>query len=233
MSRSTKKMAASSLTAVLIFLLAAPAMADLPGPGPRPHPPRPRPVRPDPVKPDAVPIVIRVDPQAKDSVLRIPKQFLPSAKVGAAEEQQPANPGSLRHVIAAIALSGAITGLFFVRRDRKTRAAVVVVVCVCAVAAAGTLMANAPAPAPRDARPELNLPGPLVNQPAASPNQTNVRSPLLNGVDGNVIIQITDGGTAVNLIIGGKLATNTGIAPPTAGVSAPAPASKTAPNPSP
>ncbi len=76
--------------------------------------------------------MIRVDALAEESVLRIPKQFLTAVKLGAIEEQQPTGNGSMRHVIAAIALSGAITGLFFVRRDRKVRATVVILVCLCA-----------------------------------------------------------------------------------------------------
>jgi len=80
MGRNAKRTITKILTTLLVIMFAAPAVADLPGPGPRPHPPIPEPIRPEPAA-STVPITIRVDPQAKESELRIPKQFLPSAKL--------------------------------------------------------------------------------------------------------------------------------------------------------
>jgi len=214
MGRNAKRTITKILTTLLVVMFAAPAIADLPGPGPRPHPPIPEPIRPEPAA-STVPITIRVDPQAKESELRIPKQFLPSAKLGAIEERQPVGGGTLRHVIAALALSGAITGLFFVRRDRKTRAAVVILVCVCAIAAAGTLIANAAPPVPQ------------VQQPDPEPNPANAAGPVAQSIDGKVIIKVTDDGTAVTLILSGDLAKSSGI---TTSAAAPAPVSAPAPN---
>ena len=230
MSRRAKGLMTKFLTTMLVVALAAPAMADVPGPGPHHGRPFERPEPPP--RADTVPITIRVDPQAKESVLKIPKQFLPSAKLGAIEEQQPAGTGSMRHVFAAIALSAAITGLFFVRRDQRTRTAVVIVVCLCAVAAAGSLMANAPAPAPVPDRPNPSQPDPASNPPVAPPNQNGAPAALLNGVDGKVRIEVTDGGTAVTLIVSGKLAKDSGLST-TDRTSAPAvaaPAPTAAPN---
>jgi hypothetical protein len=189
MSRSAKRMMTRFLATLLVMMLAAPAMADIAGPFHRP--PRPRP---EPIRTAEAPIEIRVDPQADESVLKIPKRLLPTQKLGAIEEQQPVGAGSMRHVFAAIALSCAITGLFFVRRDRKVRAAVVIAVCVCAVAAAGSSMANPPAAPP----PPSVEPGPDV-------------APVPKAIDGKVLIRVTDDGTAVTLVLSGKLAKASGI----------------------
>jgi hypothetical protein len=172
-----------AIAACAAILLVGNAWADIPGPGPRPHPPQPAP-KPEP-QGTAVPLVVRNDPNARQSVLTIPKKLLPSDN--AALDEPPATaPGAARSAIAAIALSCGIAGLFLIRRNRKTRTALVVLICVGCLATAGTLLADL---APPGGGGPHGRP-PIRPQPA----QTT----------GKVLIRLTDDGDAVTLILAGK-----------------------------
>jgi hypothetical protein len=173
----------------VVMLMSAAALADVPGPGPRPHPPQPVP-NPQP-QGTAVPLVIRTDPNARQAILKIPKKLLP-ADAAAFDEPQPAGPGAARSVIAGIALSCGIAGLFLIRRDRKTRTAVVIFVCIGALAMAGQLMAD--------------LAPPGGGKPHGRPP---VRPQPVAQSSGKVIIKVTDDGDAVTLILAGNAAGQT------------------------
>jgi len=206
------------LAAGLGLLATATAMADLPGPGPRPHPPIPEP-QPQPPNPapatGAVPMVIRVDPQATQSVLKIPQRLLP-AQVGL---NQPAPSSRIaRNVVAGFALSLALGGVFLASRRRNVRAAIAAIVFCGAVVAAATLSADIPGPGPK---PE--------------PNANPITLPLANKVSGQVVVVFTDKADApVVLVLAGKNAGAPGAAPSDGSriqLVPPAPAAPPAPSP--
>ncbi len=219
MSRNARRLS-GAFAAGFVMLLAVTALADVPGPGPRPHPPQPQP-QPAP-QGEGVPLLIQTIPKATHSVLIIPKKFLPGDKA-ALDDEQPAAPGTARNVIAAIALSCGIAGMFLIRRDRKTRTIVVVLVCVGAIAMAGRLMADLAPPGGRAS----------ANGRPAHPNGPPV---VVRGA-GKVVIEVTDDGDTVRLLLAGNTGERTHVSAPAAGdekgSTAPAPAAKPSEAPAP
>ena len=226
------QLASGMLSVASIFLiLAAPAMADLPGPGPRPHPPIPEPqpvppiVVPGPAASNAVPMVIRVDPQATQSVLKIPKRLLPAQT---ALNQPEVAPHPWANAIAAVALSLAIGSVFLIGRSRKSRAIVALIVFGGAVVAAATLSADIPGPGPR---PQPPGPQPVVE------NNAPLTLSLTGRASGQVVVEFTDDANGpVRLVLTGKNAGVPARPPPMAAGSSslrqrPAPAAPAAPSP--
>ena len=203
-----------SLLAIGLLSTAA-ARGDLVGPGHRGHPhhrPGPPPVQ----APVAVPMKIRVDRQATESVLTIPKKLVNGLAVDFDKPKNDSESGRGRAAIAGFAMSLAFFGAFFVRRSRKARALVVGIICVGAIAAAGTLLADI-------ARPM---------RPAENANRGVPLTLHLRGtVEGNVVVRLADQGDEVTLTLAGaRQADNVRPAPRRDGNStAPAPVAPAAP----
>ena len=218
MSRNARRLS-GAFAAGFVMLLAVTALADIPGPGPRPHPPQPQP-QPAPQS-DGVPLSIQTIPKATHSVLIIPKKFLPGDKA-ALDDPQPAAPGTARNVIAAIALSCGIAGMFLIRRDRKTRTVVVVLVCLGAIAMAGRLMADLAPPGGH-------------GSPNGRPAHPNGPPVVVRGA-GKVVIEVTDDGDTVRLLLAGNTGERTRVSAPAEkdrNPTAPAPAAKPSEAPAP
>jgi hypothetical protein len=185
----------------LLLIVSAPAMADLPGGHTHLRPqdppvqrqPAPPVVPPGPAGGNTVPMVIRVDPQAAQSVLKIPKRLLP-AQVGLSEPS--AAPHLVRNAVAAVALSLAIGSVFLIGRSRKSRAIVALIVFAGAVVAAATLSADIPGPGPR--------PHPPIPQPVVDNNGPLTLS-LTGKVSGQVVVEFTDDANGpVRLVLAGN-----------------------------
>src|SRR5215471_18473006 len=150
MNHQSLRIFAIGLAACLITVLTGSALADVPV------------WVPEPPQLQGAPLVIRVDPNAQQPVLWIPKRLL-AADSGPVPILPQPGPGVTRSVIAALALSCGIAALFLVRRDRKLRTAVALAVGTVALATAGHLMADEPAPSLRHRSLQRNV-APVASQ---------------------------------------------------------------------
>lgn len=158
----------TALTLGLLSSLSGLLLADIPV--------EPRPPQPKPAPKDAVPIVATVDADATHSRLVIPAQYVQKngkgrSAVPTSPKTSDASPVSLRTIVAGLAMSLAIGGVFFLRRGGKAR--------VLAWLAVGTGVTFGLAP-----QLIANL-APLPPEPEPT----------------KVVIEISQGGTGVQLIL--------------------------------
>jgi hypothetical protein len=170
--------------ACVAVLLVGNTWADLPRP-------EPNPASSTATSSDAVPLQVFIDPQAAHSTIVIPKKLLPQLK-SAFNDAAPPTFGAARSVIAAVALSCGIAGLFLARRNRAVRAIVVAAICVSAIAAAAQIFANVGPP------PELFHRHAAVAPPPKHPTNNALWA---NEDSCKIVIEVCDDGGAVNLYL--------------------------------
>jgi hypothetical protein len=208
----------------VLFLLAVllPARADLapPFPGPRPLPrPGPGPF-PGPIPAPAAQkakLIVEVDNTIRVAKLQIPSKFLLPGG-GAPAPAQPGRPGlqgadagprQLPTAVAGAALALTFTsGGFWLVRRRTGRAAVPFLVALLLLGIGGTVLwANGVFPGPRP-NPNFpppnfppNFPPPGVRIPPAAPALPQLILPAHIKLDGNLMVEVVNGGDAIKLIV--------------------------------
>jgi hypothetical protein len=153
---------------------------------------------------------VRVDPQATRSVLTIPQRLLPNTQLGF-DEPAPAPGISVgRSAIAGLAMSIAVTGMFLVFRNRRSRVALMLIVCGAAILAAARLSADIAPPTP--------VPPPKTDGNRHGPLTFALRA----AAEGKVIVKIVPEGDTITLVLAGN-------APARHNPNAPAPEAPAAP----
>ena len=137
-------------------------------------------------------MVVRVDPAAIESVMTIPQKLLPKVVLGFDEPAEQPKIGVGRSVVAGLAMSLAITGIFLTFRGRKSRAIMMLVVCCAAILAATRMFADLAVP-----------------HPTPKPIGTSDRKgmpllfPLRTAAKGDVVVKIVPEGDKITLVLAG------------------------------
>ncbi|MDZ4819695.1 MAG: hypothetical protein SGJ20_12055 [Planctomycetota bacterium] len=154
--RAGRQHVVTCLAVLIGALVVSSVYADIADPGR----PRPRPRRKDITDSSKPQLVVTRDAKATESVLTIPAKFLKDAAKSTEAEKQSDAGQRQRTIVAGIAMSLAVGGLFFVRRgSKRTRIASVAVVGVAAaLAATNLLMADIPPPIHGSDKPAVNIP---------------------------------------------------------------------------